>query len=224
MSTDKKSGLSANWAVREVDHLFSRLSRYTSFVIYSKWSLAGVAVFLLVALLLWPMASEHSAGRISFVGTGEGAVTGKSSVSPTMDSPVYEGTDKNGQQYRITGARAVQATPELVVIEQVEGNIDTRNSFVSLTARQAEYAQKQQRITLLGNVHVTSGEGYDFTTPSALVNTETMEVTGEEEVRGAGPMGNLLATGFEIRDNGKTVRFGKTGRVNVNITKAQDPS
>lgn len=216
---EPKKGLSNNWAVREVDHLFSRLSRYTRFVIYSKWSLAGFAMVMLVALVVWPMLSTDRSGmRVSFIGTEN--LPAKASVSPTMHNPVYEGTDAKGRQYRITGVKATQVTPELIVIDTVEGQLLTGASFVSLSADTAEYIKAQNRIDLKGHVRVMNGEGYSFLTNSAVVDTERMVVTGQEKISGEGPAGKLLATGFEIGDNGKMVRFGKTGRVNMVIDNA----
>lgn len=220
---EQKKGLSNNWAVREVDHLFSRLSRYTRFVIYGKWSLAGFALLLLVALLVWPMLSTDRSGmRVSFIGTEN--LPGKSGTSPTMHSPVYEGTDAKGRQYRITGVKATQVSPEVIAIETVDGQLLTGDSFVSLSADTAEYIKAQNRINLQGNVRVMNGEGYSFVTNSAAVDTERMLVTGQEQVSGEGPAGKLLATGFEIGDNGKMVRFGKTGRVNMVIDNAGGPT
>jgi lipopolysaccharide export system protein LptC len=141
-----------------------------------------------------------------------------------MESPVYEGADAKGQQYRITGTKATQVSEDLIVIDNVDGQLVHGNAFTSLRAQRAEYAQKQHYIDLVGDVQVMSGEGYHFTTPRARVDTGSMIVTGDEQVTGEGPMGNLLATGFEIRDNGKTVRFGRTGRVNVEIIRTENPS
>lgn len=220
---DSKSekGLSANWAVREVDHLIGRLARYTRFVAYSKWVLLAFALIMLVALVLWPMVSAKKSGtRISFVGGGK--APGQGSISPTMASPVYEGTDKAGRPYRITGAKATQASDTLIVIDTVEGQLTTSDSFVSVTADRAEYAKDREAIELIGAVNVISGKGYMFQTPQATVDLQTQEVRGNERITGEGPMGNLLATGFEIRDNGNRIRFGGQGRVTVVITKTND--
>lgn len=217
---EQRKGLSANWAVREVDHLFTRFARYTRFVLYSKWFLGIFALLLLTVLVVWPMVSKDKTGmRISFVGTS--SMPGKGSVSPTMNNPIFEGTDKNGQPYKLVGARAVQATSELVVVEKVEGQLLTKNSFVSLMADRAEYRQKRNSIDLLGNVNIIHGEGYTFVTQAAQVNTKTMDVTGSGKIEGEGPLGNLLATGFQIRDNGNIIRFGGKGRVTVVIEKTK---
>lgn len=219
----ERKGLSANWAVREVDHLFSRLGRYTRFVFYSKWSLAVLAIVLVLALVVWPLLLKDKSGvRVSFIGTAEIPKNGGTGASPVMNSPVYEGTDASGQQYHITGKRAIQQSNDLIVVEQVQGQLTTKsNSTIQLTADRADYYQTQNRMELTGNIHVTHSNGYTFETSRATVDTKTMHVIGKEAVSGHGPTGNLLATGFEIIDNGAKVRFGDSGRVNVTIDKTQ---
>lgn len=219
----QRKGLSANWAVREVDHLFSRLGRYTRFVLYSKWFLALFAGVLLVALVIWPLIAKDNSGvRVSFIGTQEGKALGAGGAAPTMSTPVYEGTDEKGQQYYVTGDRAIQGENGLIIIENVKGTLTTASgSKVNLSATKAEYYQTQARIELIGDVNVLHDSGYHFVTPTATVDTNTMYVHGKQEVSGTGPMGNLLATGFEIVDNGSQVRFGQTGRVNVVIDQAK---
>lgn len=220
----ERKGLSANWAVREVDHLFSRLGRYTRFVLYSKWFLGVGGALMIVALVIWPIVSKDKSGmRVSFIGTTN--VPGMSGSMPVMNNPVYEGTDAKGQQYRITGLRATQQSAGLVVIEKVDAQMATTSgSFVSVTAERADYVQAQNSLMLNGNVTLVHGSGYQFVTPQAHVDTQTMRITGEQQIEGEGPAGNLLATGFEIRDNGEVIQFGGVGRVHVTIDRARTAS
>lgn len=212
---DKKFSL---WGVREVDHLFSAFARYTRFVLYSKWFLGVFALLLMVSLIAYPLISKDRSGiRVSFVGTSTGSAP---TTSPVMEKPEYRGSDKQGQHFLVRGTRATQKTAELVIIEQVDAQLTRADgSIVTLTADRADYQQQARRIDLRGNVHVKDSTGYDFTTPSAVVDTATMNVDGQEAVDGVGPQGKLLATGFKIRDNGKAISFGGTDRVNVTLDK-----
>lgn len=223
MTTDKpaqpeRTGLSAHWGTREVDHLFGRFARATRFVLFSKWFLAVVAALLLVVLIVVPMLEKRSGARLSFVSEEAGTITKTDAASaPSMAKPVYEGTDKNGRQYRITGGRATQITADMIELDNVEAMLENGDNFVSVTADKAQYFQEEKKVELIGNVNVIHGKGYNFLTPAATVDTATMDVTGNQEISGEGPMGKLLATGFEIRDNGKSIRFGGTSRVNVTL-------
>ncbi len=206
----------SRWAVREVDHLFARFRRYTRFVFYSKWFLGGFALILMVSLIAYPLISKDRSGiRVSFVGTDN---AGKPISSPVMENPEFKGTDAKDQQFKITGTRAIQKSEDLVVIEQVEGQlIQQHGGWVSVTADMAEYMQQARKIELIGNVTIADDSGYIFVTPRATVDTATMDVEGKAQVEGSGPQGNLLATGFKIRNNGGEITFGGRDRVNVTI-------
>ena len=217
----QRARLSDHWAAREVDHLFGRFSRATRFVLFSKWFLAIVAAILLVVLIVVPMFEKRSGARLSFVSENPNTVKTDGSNAPSMAKPVYEGTDAKGRQYRITGGRATQITADMIELDHVEAMLENGDNFVSVTADKAQYLQEEKKVELIGNVNVIHGKGYSFVTPAATVDTATMDVTGNQEISGEGPMGKLLATGFEIRDNGKSIRFGGTSRVNVTFNRGK---
>lgn len=219
----EKTGLAAFWAAREVDHLFGSFARATRFVLFSKWFLAVFALVLLGALVVYPMMEKRSGARLSFVSEEVNAQPGAATKAdaPSMNKPIYEGVDKNGHPYRITGGRATQITKDLIELSDVEAMLDNEGTFITVTAEKAQYKQLEKTIDLIGNVNVLHGKGYNFVTPSARVDTATMDVTGSEEIAGEGPMGKLLATGFEIRNNGQDIRFGGSSRVSVTIDKSR---
>lgn len=211
----------ANWAVKEVDHLFHRFARYTRFVLYSKWFLGGFALLLMSSLIIWPLISTDNSGmRISFT-VDEGKNKVSVGTNPVMNNPVYEGTNENGDRFKITAQHATQKTADLVVIEKVEGQLLTQEQrWISLTADRADYTQAQNNLVLTGNVTLVHDAGYNFVTPQAVIDTKTMHVKSNQQISGEGPMGTLLATGFEISDNGNRITFGGTGRVTVHLEKS----
>lgn len=219
----QRSGLSAQWATRNVDHLFGRFARATRFVLFSKWFLAVFALLLFGALVVYPMTEKQSGARLSFVSDEATKIPqdGEGASAPSMAKPIYEGVDKNGHQYRITGGKATQITKDMIELSDVEAMLDNDGSFISVTADKAQYKQEEKIVELLGNVNVLHGKGYNFVTPAATVHTDTMDVTGNQEISGEGPMGKLLASGFEIRNNGQDIRFGGTSRVNVTIDQSR---
>lgn len=196
----------ALWAVREVDHLFARLGRYTRFVMYSKWSLLGVAGLLVVVLIAWPLLTRDGSGiRVSFVDPG---AEGVAPTSPVMRNPQYSGVGNKGQQYRIDGKSATQVTPELVVIDEVVAQMrNASGAWYGLSAQRADYRQLEKRIDLSGEVTVKDARGMQFVTSQASIDTASMYVVGNQTITGSGPLGNLVASGFEIIDNGDHIRF-----------------
>lgn len=218
---EKKHRLSANWAVQEVDHLISRFSRYTRFVLYSKWSLAGLALLLIVALIAWPYFTRDTSGlRVSFMSAG--SITHKPGLLPRMNKPRYSTTTAAGDAFTITGEAAIQQSETMIVIEKVNGELVKKDaSWLSLSADRAEYEQGSSKLVLKGNVNVVNDVGYNFVTQSASIDTKTMHVVGQESISGVGPSGKLLASGFEITDNGKQVRFGGKSRVSIQIESSK---
>ena len=217
----QKRWSSALWAVREVDQLFSRFGRYTRFVVYSKWSLVAVALVLIISLIAWPLMSRDRSGlRISFVDKKTSATAPS---SPVMTNPQYRGIGDKGQQYTINGASATQKTPTLVIIEKVESQmLRPDGSWYSLTADRAEYQQDAQIIELYGQVNVVDTQSNRFITEHATVETANMHIVGDKEVVGTGPRGNILASGFEITDNGEHILFtGGDQRVQVTVKQAK---
>lgn len=218
----ERKGIADNWAVREVDHLFSRFARYTRFVLYSKWFLGVFALMLMSTLVLYPLLTKDDSGmRISF--TSVETKDGGTAIAPVMENPVYEGTDKKGQRFKVTGLRAIQQSADLTVIEKPEGQLLTNSqSWISLSADRADYEQGKNHLLLTGNVSLLHDQGYTFVTERAWINTATMVIQGDQEISGAGPMGTLLATGFQILDNGNRILFfGGPTRVKVHLEKSK---
>lgn len=203
---EQPGGLGAWWAVREVDHLFSRFGRYTRLVGYGKWALLGTAGLLVVSLIAWPLLTKDKSGlRVSFVDTKSLA---QKPSSPVMSNPEYHGLGDSGQQYKLNGTKATQKSSTLVVIDAVEAQMLKANGkWFSLSAERADYQQDRKIADLYGNVTLLDGEGTTFTTSHATIEMNTMDVYGNESISGVGNLGNILASGFEIRDNGSHITF-----------------
>lgn len=197
----------ANWAVREVDQILSRFARYTRFVVFSKWFLMLFAVGLMSALIAVPLIGKDRSGiRVSFVDKGTGKANTAS--SPVMNNPEYRGTGDKGDQFKVSGIRATQLSSARILLEQVEAQmLSPSGSWRSLTATKADYDQDAKSILLTGEVTLVDEQGYHFVTNSMTVALDTMEISGNEPVEGVGPLGNLLASGFKITDNGKRIKF-----------------
>jgi hypothetical protein len=188
-------------------------------VLYGKWSLLVIAGLLVATLIAWPLVTQDRSGlRVSFVDNK--TVQAKPS-SPVMKNPEYRGTSEKGQQYKVTGKTATQKTPTLIVVEGVEGQlVKPDGSWFSLAADTADYRQDTKVIELMGNVTVVDVEGTTFTTSRATIETQTSHIFGNEAISGVGSMGNIVASGFEIADNGAHITF-RGGANPVVVTVAQ---
>ncbi len=204
------------------DHasLFSMLTRYTRFVLLSKWFLGVFAIALLVILIAWPLASSQDGSRISFAGKGAGTPDQAGATSPTMFNPRFQGVDGQQRQYTVTADKAIQQTKDLAKLENVKGELFFGDqSWLTITADTGDFSEKEQLLNLYGNVTLTHAAGYQVVTDIAHMRVKENYAWGDGPVSGVGPTGKLLATGFEIRDNGSRMVFGKQGRVNVEISR-----
>ena len=196
----------------------SRLGRYTRFVLYSKRLLLVVAGILTVALISFPLLTKDRAGlRVSFVDSKTAAEN--KAASPVMDDPEYRGQGASGQQYKMTGKTATQATPTLVIIDHAEGQeLMTNGKWYQLSADRADYQQDKKIVDLYGNVTLYDMNGTTFVTEHATVEMQPMHIWGTDTITGTGNMGNIVASAFEIEDNGDHIIFKRGADKQVHTT------
>ncbi len=213
------------WVQHEVEEVFQRIGRYTKFVFFSKWLLGIIALLILLLLMLWPLLSQDGAGvRISFV-SGEGVASGVlNAAAPVMQNPRFQGVDNKDQPYLVTADRAIQHSATHVTLEKVKAELSLKDqNWLTLTSTRGEFRDDKKILYLLDGVVLQHQQGYIVVTDRAAVDTVKSTAYGDKSVQMQGPMGNLLATGFEIRDNGNYMKFGLSGRVTVNIKKSAKP-
>lgn len=215
-----RTSLARTPGLREADRVFGYLSRYTRFVLFSKWFLGVVALIGITALIAWPLLTRDKSGvRVSFVMT-EGK-SGVPSITPVMNKPRYEGTDERGRKYTITADQAEQKPDKKIGLKNVAADMFTeQGAWLSLTAAGGEFNDSTKILTLTGTVTLYHEEGYQFVTEQVEIDTNTSEARGDLPISGQGPMGKLLATGFEIKDNGNYILFGRKGRVTMTLNRA----
>jgi lipopolysaccharide export system protein LptC len=215
-----RTSLARTPGLREADRVFGYLSRYTRFVLFSKWFLGVVSIIGITALIAWPLLTRDKSGvRVSFVMT-EGK-NGMPSITPVMNKPHYEGTDERGRKYTITADQAEQKPDKKIGLKNVAADMFTeQGAWLSLTAAGGEFNDITKILTLTGAVTLYHEEGYQFVTERAEIDTNTSEARGDLPISGQGPMGKLLATGFEIKDNGNYILFGRKGRVTMTLNRA----
>lgn len=201
--------------------IFVRLTRYTRMVLFGKWALAGVSIFIILLIIIIPLVEQTRDGkRISFVSTQQ--VAGE---HPVMLRPKLEGLTGDNEPYTATASRAVQQSENVVQLFEVQADLFKKdNSWLNLIAQEGSYDSGKGRLELWGNVTLYKDDGYTFTTERVVVDTRRSVISGEGAINGQGTLGNLTATGYSIEDNGRRMHFGNNGaeRVHVIIKKANE--
>lgn len=135
-----------------------------------------------------------------------------------MADPRYVGRTKASEVYEVTAMSAFldPTNQDRIRLEQLQAVFEPAgSSAVHLRADEGIYLREQELLELDGDLELTFGEGYRFTTESADVDLGRGHVAGTEPISGDGPVGVLAADGFDIEDGGKLLRF--EGRVQVTI-------
>jgi lipopolysaccharide export system protein LptC len=189
--------------------------------------LGALALVLLLGLVLWPVLTKDRSGlRISFTDKGSAGAPAQPTDSPVMNTPEYRGITNKGEQFVINGTKATQITPTLMRVEKMTSHlIRLDNAWDAVSSDWADYHQDTKIIELFGNVTATNDKGYVFVTSHATVDTNTSDVHGDQPVTGTGPMGNILASRFEIMDSGAHIVFmGGAQQVHVHIDRNKKPA
>ncbi|WP_165188259.1 LPS export ABC transporter periplasmic protein LptC [Caulobacter soli] len=140
-----------------------------------------------------------------------------------MDNPRFTGTLKDGRAFLIT---ATSATRDLNNADQVFlKNPQLTRGYGSeapthVISKDGAYQEEKGSLLLTGDVKVDNGQGYQFASQKALIDTHTGDLVGGAAVEGAGPNnGAVRADDYSVSDKGDRVLF--KGRVRTRLTPNQ---
>ncbi len=124
----------------------------------------------------------------------------------TILNPRFEGRDASDRPYIITADTARRRPNDVGVVDLTNPKFaDELNNTAD--AREGVYDREGQMLDLTGGVVMRDPGGYTFTTENATMFVQDNRIVGETEIRGEGPIGELRADAYEVRDNGKRVIF-----------------
>ena len=132
-------------------------------------------------------------------------------------APRLSGVDDQQRPYVITARTAMRETvdSQRVDLDQPVLVRGTGGDETRATAAKGVFDQKTHRLMLSGGVQVHGPQG-DFTTPTAVYDTQAGEVVGSGGVAAQGAAGALRAGSFTAKDHGQAMvyRGGVHGRIN----------
>ena len=182
------------------------LRAYSRFVNMMKLILPTVALVLIILVVAWPHIDAEKLGfRI-----GVTMLKLSGSDDPSMINPRYVGTDSDDQPFSITADLAQNITASGTSITLIMPKADITlddGTWLVLTANEGMYARVGKTLNLLGSVNLYHDSGYEFATPRAKINLATGSAESSDPVRGQGPFGQLVASGFRVVNKGKVIHF-----------------
>jgi lipopolysaccharide export system protein LptC len=133
-------------------------------------------------------------------------------------NPRFEGRNEAGKPYLITAQSAVrdELDPAKVTLESPTFTLGaTPADQTHLRGRRGVYREDTRMLDLTGAVILDDAQGYHFVTEHALINMGRNDVDGDRPVEGRGPLGQIAASSYAVRNGGARVFF--TGHVRSHI-------
>lgn len=188
---------------------FADAQARTRFVNTAKVALPASAALLIAAIVIWPMFSSTPEVK---------PTEGNDSARLEMVDARYLGLDGGRRPFEVRAERADQVgTGTVVSLTNPEAQMVLGGGkWLTIAAERGEYDQQSGKLRLQGNVTLFHDGGYEFSTPTAELDTVKGLAWGNSPVSGQGPIGRIDAGGFRVLQNGATVVF--TGKARLNVT------
>jgi len=153
------------------------------------------------------------------------SITAESAWQPQAEQAAPAATtDEDGNPLKKkpdVAAQSSDAKVENVInLKQLVADMTlTNGAWVAVTADDGVYHRDAGTVDLSGNVTLFHDTGLQFETDAATVDLKNDTARGDQPVEGQNADGQLVAQGFEVRDDGQTVVF--TGRAYMKLFPKQ---
>lgn len=188
-------------------------SLYSGFVRAMKLVLPAAAALLFGAILLWPqLQAERSRFQVGLSGLDP-----RNPDRLRVLNARFRGTDKQNQAYTVTAESAFEADAggRKVTLDAPSADLAlSSGAWVLARAPEGVFDRDSETLLLKGGVSVFHDDGYEFTSPSALLWLREGRAEGGEPAEAHGPAGEIQsADGFELIDKGRRILFKGKSRL-----------
>jgi lipopolysaccharide export system protein LptC len=168
----------------------SRRERYMALL---KWLLPVLAVAVLAAIVIWPLAK---ASEFSFLLAKDNV--GMAAERLRIDNAVYRGETQRGEAFVISAASAVQHSSAVPIVElsTLKATLAMVEGPAVVTAPAGRYFMDSDRLQVKGPVRLDSAAGYTLDSQTVEIDLNTRQVSSAEPVTGTLPIGSFSAGNF----------------------------
>ncbi|CAN5575598.1 LPS export ABC transporter periplasmic protein LptC [soil metagenome] len=140
-----------------------------------------------------------------------------------MDNPRFTGAMKDGRAFLITANSATRDPANVDQVFLVAPRL-TRgygsDAPTHVAAKDGAYQEDKGSLLLTGDVKIDNGQGYQFASQKAQIDTRTGDLVGGAAVQGAGPNNSAIqADSYTASDKGDRVIFKGRVRTRLNPQK-----
>jgi lipopolysaccharide export system protein LptC len=198
---------------RDVSGLIHNIPRYSRFVFFSKYTLGGLSIIMILLIVILPMINADKEGlRLAFSTVGDA----KQEAMPVMKNPTFQGVDEDNQPYVVTADSAIQHDENTIIVSNVQGDmLTTGQTWLSVKAKRGTINNTEKWMQLTDDVRLMHQDGYEFRTEYVAIDLNSHLANGNQPVQGFGPMGEIRADGFSWQNDARVLRF--TGNVKMRI-------
>jgi lipopolysaccharide export system protein LptC len=187
----------------------ARVRRRSQLILLLRKALPAAIAAVFLVLIGWVLARS--------IMTALSDLTRAASVIH-MTNPRFYGQDDHGRSF-VVAAREAQRSlrgPEDVRLTDPELKLaETGGRSFEVAAKLGLYDGVTHRVSLQGDVRVSTGDGTTFRTQQALIDMKSGTVSGNSPVQGTGPLGQINASSYAIYDRGAQAVF--TGQVHAHL-------
>jgi lipopolysaccharide export system protein LptC len=138
-----------------------------------------------------------------------------------MVNPRFYGRDTSDRAFVVGAGQAARDSHGggAIAMEAPTVTLDAEgDNPTHIEAGKGVYDETQKSMDLKGDVLLQDGRGNSFSTPRAVIDTKTGVVSGDQGVKGQGPLGQIAASSYGVYDSGKRIVF--KGRVRATIDQS----
>lgn len=171
-------------------------SSWDRFIALMRFTLPAAAVVLGLVTVLWPFVNDT---EVSFTLSKDDVA--KSDGQIRMTNMRYTGTDAVDRLFTVEAASGLQDTPSSprIRLTDIKAEMALEPGIpATVEARTGIYRMKESTLSLVGGVHVQTGNGYKLDMAGAEVDLKAHKATGQGSIKGQSRLGTLEAGRMEI--------------------------
>ncbi len=186
---------------------------WDSFISVMRLVLPVTAAILGSITILWPFINDT---EVSFTLSKDEVAKGDGQIR--MTNLRYVGTDAENRLFELEAASGLQDTPDAprIRLTDIHAEMALKPELKArVSARTGIYRMQDSTLSLVGGVHVESGNGYVLDMAGAEVDLKAHKARGQGDIIGQSKLGSLKAGQIEIYVDDEEAIF--SGGVHINI-------
>ncbi len=145
---------------------------------------------------------------------------------PRIEDPIirmvgarFQGRLEDGRSFLIGAQQAVRDEREPNMVALIEPIMVVGAETPTprrIMARKGVYDEKTRLLRLTGDVRIDDGAGNRVATQDTVIDTRTGQAVGRQGIQSDGPVGQVSADSYSVKDKGDRIEFRGRVRTRVN--------